>query len=476
MKAFKLGAAAAAVVGVLGLTGCGGGDSGAAGGTSGERISSGIITGFGSVYVNGIKYETDGASISLDGRSVAEAELGVGMVVTLQGTVNADGTTGRAVSIRYVDELEGTVLSNAIPEGATSGSLVVMGQTVHVGSETVFESKNSAAASIDQVAPGHWVEVSGHTLGNGEIAATRLEVKAPGQVGEMEVKGLVADLDSTAQTFRLGSLRVDYDNAIVEVPAGILSEGLFVEVKSSTPPQPDGDGGYLLAATKVELEGDGRRGVWGGAGEDVELLGVISDVTAMPDSFVLNGQRILAGSALFKDGASAATLRAGDRVKVEGRFNAEGDLVAEKVEGRQGSVGEIEFEAPLEAVGTGSVTLLGRTIGVTATTLFRDRRDEERRFNLSDLIPGDFLEVKAHRSGDGETLVAARLERTRADDRVKVEGRVTVVDAQTITVEGVSFAGSAAQLSGWAVGDRVEVKARLNGTAALTIDEIESGS
>ena len=60
---------------------------------------SGPITGFGSVFVNGVEYATSAAQITINGQSGTEAQLRAGEIVTLQGTVNSDGTTGAATTL-----------------------------------------------------------------------------------------------------------------------------------------------------------------------------------------------------------------------------------------------------------------------------------------------------------------------------------------------------------------------------------------
>ena len=70
----------------------------------------GQITGFGSVYVNGIEYDTTGASYDVDDVTASgDSALSVGMVVEVRGSVNADGRTGSASSIDYDDDIEGIV-------------------------------------------------------------------------------------------------------------------------------------------------------------------------------------------------------------------------------------------------------------------------------------------------------------------------------------------------------------------------------
>ena len=138
-KTLKYSTISIAIAGIIGLSGCGGGGGSSSG--TGSVTTSGVITGFGSVYVNGVEYETDGSSFSLDDGDdgiESEDELEVGMVVTLTGTLNADGVTGTATHIEYDDELEGIVSASNVSNGI--GTLVTMGQTVNVDADTEFEN------------------------------------------------------------------------------------------------------------------------------------------------------------------------------------------------------------------------------------------------------------------------------------------------------------------------------------------------
>ena len=103
--------------------------SGGGGDTTGTSTTSGVITGFGSVYINGVEYETDNASITIDGSQSAETNLGVGEVCALQGSVNVDGVTGTASAIICTDELEGYVLDvSSLTNGI--GTMNVMGKSL----------------------------------------------------------------------------------------------------------------------------------------------------------------------------------------------------------------------------------------------------------------------------------------------------------------------------------------------------------
>ena len=50
-----------------------------------RSVSSGTIDGFGSIFVNGIEYETDDAEIVVNGQAADESALRLGMVVDVSG-------------------------------------------------------------------------------------------------------------------------------------------------------------------------------------------------------------------------------------------------------------------------------------------------------------------------------------------------------------------------------------------------------
>ncbi|VAW83267.1 hypothetical protein MNBD_GAMMA14-1087, partial [hydrothermal vent metagenome] len=171
MNISKLTTIAGAIAVVIGLSACGGGGSGSSTASTASTASVGTITGFGSVFVNGVEFETNGATIVIDGVPGTEADLAVGMVVAMNGS--SSGTTGLALSIDVSDEMEGLVQSNSIPPAGNSGTLVIMGQTVTVDVNTLFESNVAGITTIDQIVAGNVVEVSGYSDGNGAVFATR---------------------------------------------------------------------------------------------------------------------------------------------------------------------------------------------------------------------------------------------------------------------------------------------------------------
>ena len=75
------------------LISCGGGNTTVAeGGIGGTGISMGAVTGFGSIYVNGVKYDTTNTRFTSNGSiETDQSHLSKGMVVVVRGDINSDG-------------------------------------------------------------------------------------------------------------------------------------------------------------------------------------------------------------------------------------------------------------------------------------------------------------------------------------------------------------------------------------------------
>ncbi len=459
MKFISLKLGALAMVGVI-LVGCNAQSAiNLASRVTGRNIS-GVISSLNghSVTVNGVTYTLNGTTITSNGTQGSQTDLSAGMVVDVQGSVNSDGTTGDATSVAYNDELEGVVLENAIAGGATTGNLNVMGQTVAVTATTVFESSVAGISSVDQLAAGNVVEVSGYPDGSGAIQATFIEVKsaALGAGDTIELKGVVSNLDTSAMTFTLGSLTVDY-SAAGQVPAD-LADGMYVQVDSTLAPTGSG-GAYTLAASQVEMAGDGQMGISGDDGEEIEVQGLVTAVDDANGTFDVNGQTIQAG------GDMPAGLAQGDLVTVEGHME-NGQPVADQV--TQETEGNIEIGATVDAIDTaaGTVTVAGQVIQIDGSTLLIDQAaSSQHDFDLSTLNAGDFVEITAYLNADNQ-LVATELKR---DDGTAGEVTLTgpVTSLSPLQVGGIDVDLSAVSGLTPALGMVLEVNGTLSGTTLV---------
>jgi hypothetical protein len=457
-----LPAAALAILLVLAACGGGSGDSTSSSGSSPSSATStttqGVITGFGSVFVDGVEFSSPGdTSITMDGSHATESDLQVGMLVTLQGTVNADGKTGTATSISYADRMEGVVTANTITSGGT-GTLTIMGQTVTVTADTVFDSKIAGITTADLIQVGNIVEVSGYASSTGEVIATRIEVKAASQTAGsvIEVKGLVANLDTTLNTFTLGSLTVDYSGMpSANLLDSVLADGQYVEVKSTTVFNAVGP----LIASNIELKDDGFLGHEGHEGEDIDVRGLVT-VSFANNQFELNGRTILIDSSTKIENGTTAQLVTGAVVKVHTHFNANGQLVADKIEFKNST--KIELEGSLQAIDLtlGTITVMGQVIYIDNNTLMFDKSDSAvRHFSLSDLNPGngDHLEINAYQDTATGHLIATKLERKNFSNEAKVNGPADI--SSGLVVAGISIDTSTAmsKVPAFSNGTKVEV-------------------
>lgn len=409
MKLKKLIVMSATAGLVAGLVACGGSDGAAPAAAGGTKIVTGAITAFGSVYVNGVEYDTDSTAVYVEGSQASESDLRVGMMVTVK-----ESGDGVAASIHFGDDLEGFVISNNVAVGGT-GTLNVMGQIVSVDANTIFESKVEGVTTAAMIDVGNIVEVSGSSDGTGKITATRLEVKSEDLTAyldthdDVEVKGVVASHDSAALTFSIGSLVVSYASAnLDDMPAGSW-DGLYVEVKSVEPLNSDGQ----LVASKVELENGGSKSHAGDEDDEVEVSGAVTAVTA--DSVTVNGQTYLLDSNTTYEHGVAADLIEGAMVEVEGKFNASGDLVASEIEFAHDEMDD-ELKGTVASITTtgmneGTIMVNGLTIIVNNDTIMHDSSPmHEMSFNLSMLAVDDTVEVHVVANGDG-TFTAIKLER-----------------------------------------------------------------
>lgn len=430
---------------------------------SGSASASGTITNFGSVYVNGKKFETNEVEVTREDQSIRcsispsnTCGLKKGMVVTVQGSFN--GTQHTAASVRQKDAVEGLVQSVA----ADGLSLVVMGQTVLVDETTMIDN-NIPEQEVRNLVPGtDAVEVNGHVRLNGVIQATFIEKKSVGTVTP-EVRGFVTSHSDGSKTFQIGALTINYATALINdmpVPTGSNWNGLFVEVKGTVFNATT----TALTATKVEPE-------YLGIGDNIdefEMEGFVTKVLGPGDFFIGTTQVQTTASTEFR-GGTIDEIVLGTKLSAEGRWT-NGLLVAKHVKFHTG----VRLEGNIASIAGTSVTLVGLpgvTAQVTGQTEFKDT-------NLSDLSIGDHVRVRGRVSGTTSVTVT-RVELRSADNDIDLQGPVQSISGNMIVILGVpvdtssiaqfeSVSGSsmnrAAFLAEVHVNSLVKVKGRGNGS------------
>jgi len=372
---------AALSIATIGITSCGGGGGSTSTGT--QVASKGVVTGFGSVFVNGVKYDTTSSGIIIDDSSVTVDSLKVGMVVKVKGILNDDGVTGSASSIEYEDSLEGPVAN------LTATGFSVLGQNVVVTATTVFDGVANLAALTN----GQVVEVSGLSNPDGSITATRIEVKSS---TEYKVRGTVSNLGASTFTLTVTptlAFTVNHANATIVPSPAALVNGAFVKVKATTAPI-----GTTITATKVAVKQSGF--------EDsarAEIEGMVANFNSTLKTFTINGITVNAFGITLPAGFGDGT-----RVEVKGPFS-NGVLSAAKLEMEKDS--DQDVQGTVSAKTATTLTVNGIVITVTATTMYEDSSSRhDRMFSFASIAVNDTVEVKGYLENIS-SLIATRIER-----------------------------------------------------------------
>jgi len=392
-----------------------------AGGAPSRLAAVGAITGFGSVIVNGVHYDTSQAVITTDDQPATEDDLKVGQVVRISGTTSDSATSVDRSD--FDDAVEGPVQS--IDRAA--GSLVVLGQTVLTDGSTVFDN-SMTTPSLDGINVGDFVEVSGFRNASDDIVATHIELKPAG--GEMEITGFITGLDTAALTFMVNQLLVDYSAAtLTDFPGGVLSNGNLVEAKGTQL----GVNGELLA-TSVEFKNDEPE-----ADTEFEIEGFITRFVSATD-FDVSNLPVTTNSLTVFEGGTAADLALDIKIEAEGVVDAQGILVAEKIEFKRQT--NTRMQALVDSVDAANnrLVMLGISVEFTATTSFEDKANDLRAFSINDINPGDWLEVRGGESSVTENLlVAVRVERDDAEDEARIRGIAENVADPSFEILGLAI-------------------------------------
>ncbi len=347
--------------------GCGGGGTtGIAGlpGTGGTGVfAQGVISGFGSVIINAIKFDDTLAAVLLDGQSATSADLRLGMVASVQGQRGSDVTLGTASSIEVWSIGQGIVSAGRATPGS-SGQITLSGMTVLTDLNTVFEgssatlpvlsgqrvavwglqtatdartwsatrvavvssptvvstglvnvvnsqrSVNGLVLSGDAaraLAAGDLVRVRG-TLSSidGSLALQSVQYPAApstsAQQGEAEIEGWVTNV-ATNGRFNLGSVVVDASQAVFDPASARVAAGSRVEVSGVWQ-----SGG--LKATKVQIQNVQEI-------ETVEISGRIQEFSSLAN-FVVRGQPCDASGLSVVGNGKTSDLKLGVSVKLTG--------------------------------------------------------------------------------------------------------------------------------------------------------------
>jgi len=377
-------------------------------------ISVGTITQFGSIYVNGIKFDTTSSTIDLDGTAGNTGDLRLGMVVTVRGNIDANGLTGTANQVQVKEVIKGPVSNN---DGINT--FTILGQTIQVTSTTKFDEFPSG--NITEIINGSIVEVSGYIRGDGIISATRIELLNASET-QFKVTGTVKNLSTQNRRFELGNLAVNYNGVSDnDLPAG-FDNGLFVEVNGNY----DSTGLNATEIERDELDIDDA--------DEMELEGYVTSVITA-NRFRINNITVQTDANTQFDGGTLTDIAQGILLEVEGAL-VNGVLMANKIEFED----SVNIEAAVASVdlGAASFTLSGMG-GISITTNALTEFDDGIT-GLGDIENNNTLKI--HGNPINATTVLATilsLQSETPQSDISLQGPLTDILAPNITILGLTI-------------------------------------
>lgn len=416
------------------IVACGGGygSSNAGPGATPASVTVGAITGFGSVHLNGLQFQTGSATINVDGKAASQDDLRAGEVVEVRSHHDSMTNTDVADDI----EFRGNVLGPVSAIDLTAQSLVVLGQTVLVTLDTSFDDDISPA-SLAGIQVGDLVEVSGLPQADGSIQATRIALKPAGTA--FQVIGTASATDATGKTLHVNGLVVDFASAtLVDFGASGPTDGQLIEANGTTL-----ESSGALAATRLELRTG--KDMKADAGGEARVEGLVTRFASVTD-FDVDGRAVTTTASTEFKGGVATDLALNVRVEVEGTVDSTGLLTATEVHIQE--TPQVRVFAQVDAVDAtaGTVTMLGMTISVDAMTRFEDHGSQKvSTFSLANVHTGDWLEVRGTEATAGSTSVTAtRIDRQQAQSQVMLSGIVSSVSQPNFMILAVNVATTSA--------------------------------
>jgi Domain of unknown function (DUF5666) len=419
-------------------------------------VSFGAITAFGSVWVNGVEFNTSQAAFQIGGVAATQNDLKVGMIVRVDGSI-ADKTASRVI----VDE----PIRGRVEQVIDANQIVLMGQPVEIEPESKIEG-----GVMPKV--GDYVDAYVFTQPDGYVAVTYLLKKEQPVPAIFSVKGVVKEHDPVSQSFEIGSLKIGYGTiSVAGMPSGLWN-GQLVNVAGANCQSVPVCG--RLTASKVALA---VLGVDSSALAQVE--GYINTVGV--SGFVINGQAVVTNAKTVFDGGLPEDIIPWAKVEISGAITG-GVLTASKILFRD----NIRLEADIASANASARVftlsgLPGVTVNINSLTQFKGGA----ALNKLPVAPNHVRIRGRAAAGGAVTVTELQLRSAGGETTTVLQGPLQSVRAPVgfsilgvnVDTSGVADAGFTA-LSGALLGrtaffnrlqfgTQVKAKGKRNGTAVL---------
>ena len=364
--------------------------------------------------VNGIEYDlSQTAKIIVNGQAATAADLKLGMIVQVQGTItDEENKTGVANRIEANENVVGPLQS--IDE--VNSRLTVLGQTVIINPFTIFDG----FADISELRNNNTLAVSGLTDEIDHILATRIALVSPSN--SFQVRGR-ASLNAIEQTATMGHLTVDCSQTpFTETTA---DEMHLLDVKGKL-------SGNRLIAEQCQLVESVE---WNNFAT-IRLECIITRFNTAAD-FDVDHLPVTVNPATQFQLGTVTDLTLGSRLKVKGSRDENGVLVAEEIQFFN-LTHYMSIKAPIETIDTDSkqINLLGIPSQLNNDTVFIDKADESTPFNWQALRIGDWVQVHGFIDLDTHLPVIQQLQRQAIQfgENVELIGHPDTIEVSSRTL------------------------------------------
>lgn len=384
---------------------CGSASLHAGGGSGGTGISTGAISGFGSIFVNGIEYDISRAERIRNGNESSTSDFRLGEIVTIKGTVDHNKQTGVATSVIYDNMLSGPVTALS-----DSNRIEVLGQTVLTNHSTILDQ----FSALNDLQVEQFVEVSGFHDANNNLVATRimlLPASSRSDNRNIEARFFVENVNmgSDPASLSSGKLTVVFRKSGRPPVAGDL-----VHVRASANPV-----NMQLQASELTVVEQPRFE----NGTRLNIEGIITRFNS-DSSFTVNGIEILTHDKTTNDTNMGKELALNGLIEVEGVINGKGTLIADRLEIADDHTSS-EFNGNIQKIDRKNkhIRIFDVIFPISETTEIRDNTTGSLK--LHELVEGDWVELYFTGSDDDLTVEIVERKKPGIDE---VEGAVSRVN------------------------------------------------
>lgn len=397
----------------------------AGGGIGGTGVTStGTITAIGSVWVNGIEYDTAKATVTINdilvgtGNQAVVDSLNPGQVISVTGILT-QSHYGRADAVSYFSTLLGPIQAIDTVDGYDR-IFYILDQEVVITGETVVKGGN-----LDDFTIGSLVQVSGFMDDTGQIQASHISKEAdtakPNDL--LRVSGIVSSLDENNTTFFINSLEINYALAgFAGFSQDGLTEGMWVHVSGYLE-----DGNPEFVADKIRPFN--RLGPKDGLYTEIEAIAA-GDLAG--NGFYLEDHLVQVEPQTKFIGGSAEEIFAGTRLVVKG-YLTEDLLIADRIKFKT----SFKAESELAAKDNGNYTLVLSGLADLSIKTNSLTRFNGIRKTFEDLTIGDHLNIKGWITSDNKLLASQIISTPAASGKVTILGAVSDISTPNLTINTI---------------------------------------